>query len=148
MNSSVSFVKDVTVIKGVLKSIPSPHAPHLCFNKRPTLVRRGAAGRCAAAAPISGQTLAVCFLLRKIRRVIQVHGDGTDLRPRINRSQRGPIRLISCCLHQRCHFCLDFSGKAWLHATHPVFLILKHNYSVRLEFPPVYVELHNLCGDK
>lgn len=45
----------------------SPHAPHLCFNKRPTLVRRAAAGRCAAAASISGQTPAVCFASGKYR---------------------------------------------------------------------------------
>lgn len=118
LNSSVSFVKDVAVMKWVLKSIPSPHAPHLCFNKRPALVRREAAGRWAAAAPISGQTHAVCFLLRKILHVIQVHGDGTDSRPRINRSQHGPSDWFVLPPPKMPFFVLNCGTKAWLHATH------------------------------
>lgn len=44
----------------------------------------------------------------------------------------------------------DFGRKAWPHATPPVFLakILKDNSSAQLEFPPVYMELQNLCGNK
>lgn len=68
-----SRVKDVLVIKWVLKAAPYVNVvPITCLfvaTKDLHLFReekRRAMGRCAAAAPISGQTLAVCFLQENI----------------------------------------------------------------------------------
>lgn len=68
-----SCVKDVLVIKWVLKAAPYVNVvPITCLfvaTKDLHLFReekRRAMGRCAAAAPISGQTLAVCFLQENI----------------------------------------------------------------------------------
>lgn len=149
LNSSISFVKDVTVIKWVVKSIP-PLTP-LTFASTKDLhlsVEKLQAGAQQLLLSLGKHPLFVFFfgkygMLYKYMEMARTWGLALTAP---NTAQP----TDSCCLHQSGHFCLDFGKKAWPHAKPPVFLskILKHNSSVQLEFPPVYVELQNLCGVK
>lgn len=79
-STSNSYIKDMLVIKLVLKSKPYINAtPLTCLlvaTKDLHFFReeeKRVAGRCAAAAPISGQTLAVCFLEENITCYTSAH---------------------------------------------------------------------------